>query len=286
MVLTQALNFVLMYIVTIFNAITNLSVGGFQSVLVLYILFFTKYWWTMLIYAWFIYTDRNVQNEGGRPSRRFRNSRFVRAGGSYFPISFKKVEDCHLNSEKNYLFIGVPHGWVCSGFYYGISTGFKDVFPDHDFYGTTLNGNFYIPFHRELTLAYGLINVSAEAITNVLKYPYGGKVVGIAPGGADEAFYCQPGVYKTNIKKRKGFVKLALKLGVPLVPVFSFGETDMFDQFKSEKLRSFQNWFKKIFGFAPLIPKGRGWIQPSWMPLRRPNNVVSKYQIMLVCKKS
>lgn len=56
------------------------------------------------------------------------------------------------------------------------------------------------------------------------------NAVGIIVGGAQEALNSSPGVYKLVLRKRKGFIKIALKTGASLVPVFSFGEVDIYEQ--------------------------------------------------------
>ncbi len=56
-----------------------------------------------------------------------------------------------------------------------------------------------------------------------------GKSLGINPGGIAEMYYGypQPGWLENEegilLSKRKGFIRLALKYGVDLVPVFVFG---------------------------------------------------------------
>jgi 2-acylglycerol O-acyltransferase 2 len=59
-----------------------------------------------------------------------------------------------------------------------------------------------------------------------------------------------------------------------LVPVFSFGETDLYDQVDNPEgslLRKFQERFRKIIGIAPVIFMGRGMFQYSFglVPQRR-----------------
>ena len=54
-------------------------------------------------------------------------------------------------------------------------------------------------------------------------------------GGAIEALDAVPGEdCKLTLKRRRGFIRMAMKSGNALVPVFSFGETDLYDQAKSK----------------------------------------------------
>ncbi len=46
------------------------------------------------------------------------------------------------------------------------------------------------------------------------------------PGGATEALYASPGRNTVVLKKRLGFVKLAIQKGAYLVPVYAFGENN------------------------------------------------------------
>lgn len=94
-------------------------------------------------------------------------------------------------------------------------------------------------------------------------------------GGAQEALHARPGNYKIILKKRKGFVKLALQTGASLIPVFSFNEVEVFDQPSNEpgtKIRRFQDFVKKWTGIAPAFFIGRGFFQYSFglIPQRHP----------------
>lgn len=105
------------------------------------------------------------------------------------------------------------------------------------------------------------------------------NAVVIVVGGAQEALYMRPGLYKIVLKKRKGFIKLALRNGASLVPMFSFGELDLFDQPNNDpgtKLRRWQDFVKSVTGIAPTKFIGRGFFQYSYgmIPRRKPLDLV------------
>ena len=70
------------------------------------------------------------------------------------------------------------------------------------------------------------------------------------------------------VSMRKGFVKLAIEEGAELVPVYAFGETDLY--YHSRFLRSLRKWIVKKFHVA--IPLLRG--QYGLMPYRTPVTMV------------
>lgn len=78
------------------------------------------------------------------------------------------------------------------------------------------------------------------------------------------------------LKDRKGFAKLAIQTGASLVPVFSFGENDIFDQPENPKVQRFQNFIKTWIGITPPIINGSGFLQNSYglIPRRCPITTV------------
>ena len=101
----------------------------------------------------------------------------------------------------------------------------------------------------------------------------------IVIGGAQESLSAFPKTYNLVLRKRLGFIKLALRHGASLVPTFAFGENDIWDQVSNPKgsyLRSFQEYFKKMVAFAPPFMYGRGIFNydTGLLPYRKPITVV------------
>lgn len=76
----------------------------------------------------------------------------------------------------------------------------------------------------------------------------------------------------------------------PLVPVFSFGETDVFRPFNNPEdgfLRRFQEKVRQLTGISPMFPIGRGMFQYSYgvVPLRSPVTTVGEYIYIFLGKK-
>ena len=88
---------------------------------------------------------------------------------------------------------------------------------------------------------------------------------------------CHPEEIRLIIKKRKGFVKMALRHGACLVPSFSFGEAGLYRQPGPGGLtRNWQLKVRKFIGISPVIFFGRGWLQDTFgiLPQRNPVTVV------------
>jgi 2-acylglycerol O-acyltransferase 2 len=106
-----------------------------------------------------------------------------------------------------------------------------------------------------------------------------GRAITIVIGGAAESLDAQPYSMRLVLKKRKGFVKLALRTGADLVPVLAFGENDLYDQVTSTShpgIHKAQLLIKKLLGFTVPLFHARGVFNydVGLMPYRRPLNIV------------
>lgn len=106
-----------------------------------------------------------------------------------------------------------------------------------------------------------------------------GRAVVIVVGGAAEALEAHPGKHTLTLANRKGFVREAVKTGAHLVPVYAFGENDIYKQIdnpEGSKLRKIQEWGKKKMGISLPLIYGRGYFQMALglLPMSRAVNVV------------
>lgn len=84
---------------------------------------------------------------------------------------------------------------------------------------------FRLPLIREICLWTSCIDASRKVTEDFLK---AGFTIGVVPGGEQEQLRTQYGKEAVYLKSRKGFVKLAIRFGVPLVPCYVFGCVDLY----------------------------------------------------------
>ncbi|KAJ5974045.1 hypothetical protein N7481_011255 [Penicillium waksmanii] len=192
-----------------------------------------------------------------------------------------------LPPTKKYIFGYHPHGIISHGAFAAFGTealGFKKLFPGITNTLLTLDSNFRIPFYRDYALAMGIASVSRESCENLLSKGGAngegmGRAITIVIGGARESLNAQPHSLRLVLKRRKGFVKLAIRTGADLVPVLAFGENDLYQQVDSDEhpiIQKVQMLVKSTMGFTIPLFHARGVFNydVGLMPYRRPLNIV------------
>jgi len=236
--------------------------------------------------AWYALLDRQADSSGVRFVRAMRQLPFWRVLAEYFPVRLHVSSE--LDPKGNYLFGYHPHGVIGVGALLTFATeatGFYEAFPGLDLRLLTLSINFKFPFTREVLMALGVNSVTKTSVMrNLTRKP--GASVAIVVGGAAEALDARPGWATLTLARRKGFVKMALRTGASLVPVFAFGENDIFEQVENPeggRLRSFQLYIKQLIGITPPAFYGRSLSRGIWrrifgrkgvLPKREPIEVV------------
>ncbi|XP_042170075.1 2-acylglycerol O-acyltransferase 2-A isoform X2 [Oncorhynchus tshawytscha] len=192
------------------------------------------------------------------------------------------IKTVDLDPGSNYIFGFHPHGVLVAGGFGNFCTeasGFTSLFPGMTPYLLMLPFWFRVPFFRDYIMCGGLVSSEKASLSYLLSAPRGGNVAVVAIGGAPEALDARPGALTLQVLHRKGFIKLALKHGAQLVPVFSFGENELFDQMTNpagSPLRWLQDHLQRLMGVALPMFTGRGVFQYSFglLPYREPIHTV------------
>ncbi|XP_072232931.1 2-acylglycerol O-acyltransferase 2-A [Leuresthes tenuis] len=252
-----------------------------QCCLAVFVLLALSDWWIVaLFYAVWLWLDWDTPTSGGRRSHWVRSWAVWEYFRDYFPLTLVKTAE--LDPKKNYIFGFHPHGVLVAGGFGNFcteATGFSRLFPGLRSHLLMLPFWFRVPFFRDYIMYGGLVSSSKSSLSYLVSRPEGGNVAVVAVGGASEALDARPGTLTLQVKNRKGFIKLALKHGAQLVPVFSFGENELFDQMENptgSPLRRLQNRLQSIMGIAMPLFHARGVFQYSFglIPYRKPIHTV------------
>jgi len=114
---------------------------------------------------------------------------------------------------------------------------------------------FYLPVVRHIIRWMGVHPIDRDTFRRSLREGYS---VALVPGGVGECVVereTDEEVYM--VQKRKGFVKLALEAGTPVVPVVAYGQHATYDCYCPKHLPLFRT-LCKLVRFAPMLYWGRG----------------------------
>ena len=135
------------------------------------------------------------------------------------------IKSCELK-DNQYLFAAHPHGVLPFGICLNIGTNACDIdklFPQIQFRGVAVSCCYIIPFYRDMCLALGGTDCRASTIRNCIHHGCSPLVV---PGGAEESLLSHS--HQNHILvKHKGFIRIAIEEGIPIVPMYSFGENNI-----------------------------------------------------------
>ena len=227
----------------------------------------------LILYISYLLLD-DSPTSGGRPVPVIRRAYFWQYFRDYFPIQvIKQRATFSFTASESYMIGYHPHGVSGLGAFGAFGGRYAEldkIFPGIELFGCTLESNFHIPILREFLLAMGGVSVSEKSIKAVLARGPGNAVV-VVPGGAAEALHAKPGSHELTLKKRTGFFRIAIETGSHLVPVYAFGENEIFDQVCHYPLVSYFNaWMVRKLGFFLPLYSGSGAVPLNPVPKRSP----------------
>jgi hypothetical protein len=187
---------------------------------------------------------------------------------AYFPAQLVKTHE--VDPERKYILGYHPHGVYAFALFSNVvfSHHFNALFPSLDLMMTTLPANFWFPIWRDYALALGTATCTSDSIKYRLQNGEKGATVVIALGGAEEFKHLNYGTMDLVLKKRKGFIKIALNTGTSLLPVLGFGENEIYSRLTHPFFDLFHATFHSLFKSAAPIFIGKwGTLLPERHPL-------------------
>ncbi|XP_039123033.1 diacylglycerol O-acyltransferase 2D-like [Dioscorea cayenensis subsp. rotundata] len=182
----------------------------------------------------------------------------------YFPMTLHIEETKAFNPNKSYVLALEPHSVFPLGSLSLLSiTG---LMPLAKTKGLVSSAVFYTPFLRQIATWSGLISATKE---NFVKYLETGHSCIIIPGGVHEVMYMNHEFEVAFLKQRHGFVQVAIETGSPLVPVFCFGQRNIYRWWKPKG--KLYHHIARTLRFAPLVFWGAF---GSPIPYRTPIHIV------------
>lgn len=140
----------------------------------------------------------------------------------------------------------------------------QNIFPNIYRHIRTLTASvlFRVPVIREL----GLWTSSIDASRNVAEQALGrGRTILVRPGGEAEQLRTTRGREIVCLNDRKGFIRLAMRNNVPVVPCYVFGASDY--HYTWNGLYRPREWLQKQFGVCIPLALGNG-CSPCPLPVK------------------
>ena len=134
-----------------------------------------------------------------------------------------------LNAGKRFIVAPVPHGVIS---FCGMASG-SAAPPDlRKVHTAVASSVLHTPILKHVLGIYGLTNASKSALQQRLALPGIDGCIVLYVGGIAELFQSSRQEERLFLSQRKGFIKLALREGVDVVPVYFFGNTTVLTLFQ------------------------------------------------------
>jgi 2-acylglycerol O-acyltransferase 2 len=168
----------------------------------------------------------------------FRQNRMWDAWHAYFSTQIR--QEGALTGKSGKIFVVIPHGIFPFG------GALSLVGKLGEYLGNPLpvvaSAAMRVPVFGHLIQSMGAVPANKTAIGNALQ---AGKNLSLIPGGIAEIFAIRKREEVALLKDRKGFVRLALQHGAPLVPVYVFGTSRLLRLVKlPEIVERMSRWFR------------------------------------------
>eukprot|EP00882_Tetradesmus_deserticola_P003021 GHRQ01003207.1.p1 GENE.GHRQ01003207.1~~GHRQ01003207.1.p1 ORF type:complete len:330 (+),score=99.67 GHRQ01003207.1:30-1019(+) len=150
---------------------------------------------------------------------------------AYFPVTVVCDGGTTFSKDKSYVVGLEPHSAMPSAMPASFSLQ-STLLPDGlrgRTYGLASSICFKIPFTRHLYWWIGIRPITRHWMERLLRQRHN---VVLVPGGVQECLYMQKDSETAFLKKRKGFIRMAMQCGSAVVPCFAFGQSGTYHWYR------------------------------------------------------
>ena len=209
-----------------------------------------------------------VDGSSGRPEGRYAPGfhalvarvAWARALSPWADLALDDEAACRAVAGRQVILACHPHGVMsyCHALLYAHPTALA-LFPVARRRALGASPLFAVPLLRDFLLACGAIDAGRAAAKRALG---AGHSLTVLPGGEREQLEARAGRDEAYVRSRKGFCRLAVEFGAPVLPCFAFGESDLYHT--SSALLGARRALAAAAYVALPLPCGDCW----WNPLR------------------
>lgn len=197
----------------------------------------------------------------------------ARAAPTYFPIKFIYEDHGALDPKKAFIIALEPHHILpISAIALSPLSGYFPLTNMRILGSSALE---YVPFVRHI---WRWLSMASATRSQFVKLLGSGTSCVIIPGGLQESLLMNHSKEVVFLKRRLGFVRLAVENNVPLVPIFAFGQRDVYHFWFPRG--AFHTALSRKIMFVPMLFWGR-WGSP--IPFQKEMTLVVGKPVPVPC---
>eukprot|EP00930_Biecheleria_cincta_P059312 TRINITY_DN45059_c0_g1_i1.p1 TRINITY_DN45059_c0_g1~~TRINITY_DN45059_c0_g1_i1.p1 ORF type:complete len:366 (+),score=56.35 TRINITY_DN45059_c0_g1_i1:65-1162(+) len=146
----------------------------------------------------------------------------------YFSLVLIMPREDQFDKNRTYIFAGAPHGVIPLGDFLSFLLA-----PLGYIMGLGAPAVLNLPLIGNMLGCTGIVSCARECAARTMQT----RSIGLMPGGIAEIFELRSDREAAYLRRRKGFVKLALESGAALVPCYTLGNSSVYDALTNKSLQ-------------------------------------------------